>query len=124
MISGVKAVASASGGATIVLANAASGLRLPAIGVVTSNFVSGATAQVFFVGAMTVPSALDATWSGMANKPLWVGSGGMVTILSGLLSGMGYQKVGVAFSGGIMIMPSPTVLSGGYTTSVLAADLF
>jgi len=122
-VSGVRAVCLTSGG-VVAIANAASGLLLPAIGVVVGLYSSGAAAEVFRFGKFITTSGLDATWSGMAGKLLYVGSGGIVVTQSGLLSGMGWQKLGVAYSGGMFVDVDLTVLSGGYTTPILGAGVF
>lgn len=122
-ISGFRAVAVTSGG-RMMLANAASGLRLPAIGVVAGNVAATADGVVTRFGRLTTTSGLDVLWSGMAGKPLYAGSGGAICTLSGLLSGMGYNRLGIAVSGGILVMPSMEVTSGGITNSILGSDLF
>lgn len=114
-VSGFKAVCLTSGG-FIALAMAGSGLRLPAIGIVDLDFVSGATAYVIRGDRVMVRSGLDSTWSGMAGKHLYVGSGGMVVTQSGLQSGAGWQSVGTAVSGGLLVNVSQVILSGAYTS--------
>ena len=124
-ISGFKAVCVTTAN-TVGLANAASGLRLPAVGIVASNVLAGATVQVIIGGAnvLMATAGLDATWSGFAGRMLYAGSGGMVVTQSGLLSGMAWQRLGVAISGGISLNVSPDITSGGVTVPVLGADRF
>ncbi len=114
-ISGLKAVFLSSGG-FIGLANAASGLRLPAVGVVPANYVSGDLAGIVTMGKITTP--MCSGWSGFVGKHLYCGSGGQIVGKSGLLSGMAWQKIGVAFSGGIYVNIDLTILSGGYTVGI------
>jgi hypothetical protein len=114
-ISGLKAVFLSSGG-FVGLANAASGLRLPALGVVPANYVSGDVAVVVSYGKITTP--MCSGWSGFVGKHLYCGSGGQIVGKSGLLSGMAWQKLGVAFSGGIYVNIDLTILSGGYTVGI------
>jgi hypothetical protein len=116
MVSGFKAVCITSGN-WVALAMAGSGLRLPAIGIVASNYSSGDTAVVYLQGPVNVPVALeDATWSGRCGSKLYVGSGGMLVPAALMVSGQAWQGMGVATSGGVVVMPSLTLLSGGYTT--------
>ena len=115
-ISGFKAV-SLNSGNNIVLAMAGSGLRLPVVGIVASNYESGQTAVVILAGKARVPVAnLDANWSGKAGQHLYVGSGGHIQAQSLMVSGQGWQRLGTAFSGGMIVDIDLTILSGGYTT--------
>lgn len=117
-ISGIVAVAWGSGGCFLVPAQRASGLRLPAVGVVAGNFASGANVPVIRQGLVTTAlSGLIA--SGFPGQPLYVGSGGLIINQSGFCggassgqgaaptaAGSGYsgalvQQVGVSVSGGI-----------------------
>lgn len=115
LISGLKAVCLLSNGA-LGLAMAGSGLRLPAIGVVASNYVSGASAQYFWGGNVGANSGLAAGWSGMQGKHLYAGSGGQVVIQSGLLSGASWQRLGVATSGGLQLSIQLDISSGAETS--------
>lgn len=113
LISGVKAVALASGsGNTIVRAERQSGLRLPAIGVTRSGATSGNTCDVVmfgYVGSTTSGSVI----SGFHGRPLYVGSGGFIVNQSGYrvgpasgaptLSGSAVQMIGIKISGGIFV---------------------
>jgi hypothetical protein len=114
LISGFRAVCVTSGHA-LLRAHAGSGLMLPAIGVVAGNYVSGAVAQVIYAGPAAGTGAFDATWSGMAGKPLFVGSGGLLVTFSGLQSGAGYQRMGLGLSGLMHVQPELTVTSGAVT---------
>lgn len=128
-ISGVIAVAWGSGGCFIVPAERRSGLRLPAIGIVAGNFVSGDITPVVrrgIVGAAT--SGIIA--SGQPGKFLYVGSGGLLVNLSGFMGGASsgtgpnpvlntgeisgslVQRIGVSVSGGIDVFLDPFIASG------------
>jgi hypothetical protein len=111
-VSGLNAVC-VTMSSTIALAMAGSGLRLPAVGVVFTNVASGSAVTVI-LGGKYVPTTAGwaATWSGFTGKPLYVGSGGIVVTQSGLLSGMGVQRLGVAVSGGIIVNPDVSITSG------------
>jgi hypothetical protein len=135
LISGFQAVCVTSGnnssGLCIVNANAGSGLRLPAVGVVTGNFASGAAnIQVIYGGVVTPSSGmLAANASGFAGRNLYAGSGGQIVTQSGLTSGMGWQRMGVVigygFSGLAMeVRPEWQVTSGPLGNGILGAGLF
>lgn len=111
-VSGFKAVCVTSGG-VLALAMAGSGLRLPALGVVALNLVSGAVATLLRGGKITPTSGLDFRWSGKAGQLLYVGSGGEVVSQALLVSGQSWQRLGTAYSGGLYIGISPVVTSGG-----------
>ena len=115
-VSGFKAV-SVNSGNNIVLAMAGSGLRLPVVGIVASNYASGQLAVLTLLGKAMCPVVdLDASWSGKAGQHLYCGSGGHILAQSLLVSGQGWQKLGVAVSGGMIVNIDLTILSGGYTT--------
>ena len=126
--SGFKAVCIASGG-RVVRAQRASGLRLPAIGVTSGLVNSGATGRVFYLGGvgrtgtLAQNSGLNNGISGFQGLPLYVGSGGNIVNLSGMLgtssgaaflSGDMQQQIGIAISGGIFVMPSPRITRSGF----------
>lgn len=116
-ISGFSAVCLLSGGFSLGLAMAGSGLRLPAIGIVASNYLSGVSAQYFWQGKIGVNSGLDAGWSGIISRHLYVGSGGRVVNFSGVqTSGMSCQRVGVGLSGGVQISIQLGITSGVVAT--------
>ena len=123
-VSGFRAVCLNSGN-VVLRSHPGSGLQLPAAGIVASNFESGAVAFVHLFGPLQTPTVdvntLDATWSGMAGKMLFVGSGGVVVTFSGLLSGDGYQRLGVATSGGVILQPNAYVTSGAVTLPMAGA---
>ena len=78
LISGLKAVAFASGdGFTVVRAERASGLRLPAIGVTVSGGASGVAIDVVVRGHIT-NAASGMIASRFHSFPLYVGSGGLI----------------------------------------------
>lgn len=117
-ISGVIAVAWGSGKCFVVPADRSSGLRLPAIGVVGGNFVSGDIVPVVRRG-MVRTSSSGAIVSGQAGLYFYLGSGGLIIDLSGYHEGLssghgaaptaagsGYsgalvQRLGTPISGGI-----------------------
>jgi len=117
-ISGIIAVAWGSGGCFVVAAQPASGLRLPAIGVVAGNFLSGAVVPIVRRGWVTSTNS-GVIASGFPGQNLFVGSGGLIVNQSGFmagassgagpggcafasgLSGALVQRIGVAVSGGI-----------------------
>jgi hypothetical protein len=103
-------------GNVVGLAMAGSGLRMPAIGIVPANTAQSAVAKVYALGEHRVTSGLDALWSGMAGKTLFAGSGGAICTFSGLLSGMSYQRIAVATSGGLYLGVSFNVTSGAVAT--------
>jgi len=126
--SGIKAVCITSGG-RISRAQRASGLRLPAIGVTSGNVNSGSTGRVFYLGGvgrtttLAQNSGLNNGISGFQGLPLYVGSGGNIINLSGMLgtssgaaflSGDMQQQIGIAISGGIFVMPSPRITRSGF----------
>jgi len=123
MISGFRAVCMTSGN-TIANANAASGLRLPSIGICTSNYISGSVCQVITFGVITVTSGMDLLWSGQAGRQLFAGSGGIICVQGSLTSGMGWNRIGIAVSGGISVMLSPEVTSGGLGASMAGGGVF
>jgi hypothetical protein len=86
--------------------------------------VSGGNAQVITVGTLTPTSGLADAWSGFIGKPLYVGTNGAIVTQSGLLSGMGWQRLGVSTSGGIILHIETQVTSGGITTSIAGAGVF
>ena len=126
--SGIKAVCIASG-SRIVRAQRASGLRLPAIGVTNGNVSSGSTGLVYYLGGvgrtgtLAQNSGLNNGISGFQGLPLYVGSGGNIVNLSGMLgtssgppflSGNMQQQIGIAISGGLFVMPSPRITRSGF----------
>ena len=126
--SGIKAVCIASG-SRIVRAQRASGLRLPAIGVTNGNVSSGSTGLVYYLGGvgrtgtLAQNSGLNNGISGFQGLPLYVGSGGNIVNLSGMLgtssgpaflSGNMQQQIGIAISGGLFVMPSPRINRSGF----------
>jgi len=118
MISGFRAVAiNPSGFITIAMA-AVSG-RMPAVGVVPENVVSGDPVTVMSVGPLPFTSGL-ADFSGYLGKRVWVGRSGQVTTISGSWSSAGFasgdfgQPLGVVQrSGTVIINVYPFVTSGG-----------
>jgi hypothetical protein len=114
-ISGSRAVCVTSGN-VLAIAQAGSGLRLPAVGVVVGNYESGDVAECRLEGAVRPHSSGIAEISGMAGKLSYVGSGGIIVTASGLQSGAGYQRLGVIFSGGLFLRPDGVVTSGALSS--------
>jgi hypothetical protein len=110
----LKAVAISSG-SFLTNAEPGSGLRMPAVGIVIADYVSGAAAQVITFGAVRIGGGADLWWSGQAGKPLYVGSGGNVQAQAKMVSGQSWQRIGVAFSGGLIVNPDVIITSGGLT---------
>lgn len=131
-ISGIRAVAWGSGGCFVVAAERTSGLRLPAIGVVAGNFVSGDVVPVVRRGIVRI-AASGTIASGFPGRNLYVGSGGLIINQSGFMAGAssgegaaptaagsGYsgalvQVVGISVSGGIDVWfgePRSGLISG------------
>lgn len=108
-MSGVVAVAWGSGGCAVVPAERASGLRLPAVGVVAGSFVSGDTVPVVRRGRVGDPGS--GTVASGGRGLLYVGSGGLIVNQSGFMGGAssGAGPGGCAFASG---------LSGSLTQSV------
>lgn len=111
-VSGLKAVSVTSGG-VVALAMAGSGLRLPVVGIVALNYVSGDTASVLRQGKITPTSGLDFRWSGKVGQLLYAGSGGEIVSQSLLVSGQAWQKLGFALSGSMLVQIDPSIFSGG-----------
>jgi hypothetical protein len=61
--------------------------------------------------AMTT-SGMDKFWSGQQGKFLLVGSGGCVVAPGLMVSGQGFQRLGVAVSGGLIVRVDSQVTSG------------
>lgn len=128
-ISGIRAVTWGSGGCFIVPAERASGLRLPAIGVVAGNFASGASVPVIRKGRIGYTFS-GAVASGFPNRFLYVGSGGLLINQSGFMGGAssgqgaaptdaatGYsgalvQRIAVSISGGVDVLVDGLITSG------------
>lgn len=138
-LSGLTAVCFASGGAGVVVAQRYNifgiGVRAPAIGVVAGNYISGVLVPVVMQGPITV-TASGLLASGADNRPLYLGSGGLIISQSGFvdgassghgaqptdqasgMSGIYVQSLGVSISGGIWVQPGGIrsgLFSGGLT---------
>jgi hypothetical protein len=122
LISGIKAVAFASGGfPKIALAERASGFLLPAIGVTRSGAASGQTCVVVRYGRV-LSSASGMIASGFHGFALYVGSGGLLVNRSGFMGGASsgapffsgnmQQIIGYAVSGGVFVDPGVVGRSG------------
>ena len=121
-ISGVIAVTFDLGGQFVVPAERASGLRLPAIGVNTTNATSGVVIQ--FVTRGFVPAPNSGTIASGTTGLFYVGSGGLIVNQSGYmdgassgpgpggLSGTMVQRIGLCISGGIYVNPDMNITSG------------
>ncbi len=103
-------------GNTLAVAMAGSGLRLPPLGVVTQNYLSGApNVQVSLLGRLLTP--YSSGWSGSAGASLYVGSGGMITNAAAFASGQFLARIGVAVSGGLFVNPSMMTVNSGFAQS-------
>ena len=122
LLSGITAVCLASGN-LVRRAERASGLRLPAIGVLNGTLLSGTYGAIVSYGPVTRTNS-GVIASGFQGRPLYVGSGGRIVNLSGFmggtssgapfLSGDMQQQIGIAISGGLFVMPSPMINRSGF----------
>ena len=117
-ISGVRAVAVNQSGQLQVAMAAVSG-RMPAVGIVIDNVLSGIQANVYTGGLLQFGSGL-ADYSGYTGKRAWIGRSGQVTTISGSFSSGGFasgdlgQVVGVITnSGAVLVNLDLTIRSGG-----------
>lgn len=126
-ISGSVLAVAFTSGSFICVAQAGSGLRLPAVGVSNANVLSGNPVQVFYDGVLQTNFASG--WSGqspglLGGNILFCGSGGLLITLSGanggMKSGYAFQRIGIPFSGGLLIQPD-TVLTSGPSATPFAA---
>jgi hypothetical protein len=104
----------------VIVAHPGSGLRMPVLGIVASNFANGvAHCPVITNGGPIYPTTgtLAAAWSGFRRVSLFCGSGGRVVTFSGLASGDSYQRIGYSVSGGIVIRVDNIVTSGAMTAN-------
>lgn len=116
-ISGIRAVCVSQSGNLRVAMASISG-RMPAIGVVLDNVLSGIKVNVFTQGVFQLGSGM-ADYSGYLNKALVVGRSGQIVTASGSFNSGGlnlasggdfFQRVGVAISSGALIVNiDPTV---------------
>jgi hypothetical protein len=120
-ISGVRCVTiDPAGSGQIRIAMAAVSGRMPAIGVVFENNLSGSACKVVQAGHVVPPSAAMGSGvciSGRIGKSLWVGASGQVVVLSGggptigvgaTNSGAWGQRLGTsALSGTVLIQMNP-----------------
>lgn len=117
-ISGVRAVCVSQSGNLLIAMAAISG-RMPAIGIVEENRISGAACRVYTIGTYQFTSGM-ADYSGFIGKRIWVGQSGQIVTLSGAWGSGGYlsgdlgQCVGVVWnSGGATFNVWPHMWSGG-----------
>ena len=119
-ISGVRAVCISQSGNLRVAMAAVSG-RMPAVGVIIDDVVSGIRANVYTQGVIQFTSGLFSALSHFG-EPVWVGRSGNLVVISGGLGSGGFasgdigQKAGVALalgSGGVFLNLSMTTCSGG-----------
>jgi hypothetical protein len=126
-ISGVRCVTfDPAGSGQIRMAMAAVSGRIPAIGVVFENNLSGSTCKVVTAGHVIPPSTEMGSGvciSGRIGKSLWVGASGQVVVLSGggptigvgaTNSGAWGQRIGTsALSGTVLIQMNPNLQFSG-----------
>ena len=98
-ISGVRAVSMISG--RLVAAQPGSGLRMPAMGVVTEDVASGVNTFYVFDAQFRVTSGLDI--SGTVGQPVFVGSGGVLVLEADVPANTCFQQLGYSVSGGFDI---------------------
>lgn len=129
IISGVRAVAiSPSGNLRVAMASVSG--RMPAIGVVIDNVLSGIQADVYSIaGDLPAPGSGLTDFSGYIGGPLYVGRSGHIVTASGsfnsggLLSGDYPQPMGtVAASGSLNIYTQPGVHFGGAGVIIRPSD--
>jgi hypothetical protein len=102
IVSGFRAVCLTQSG-LIAIAQAGSGLRMPAVGVAINNYLSGATATVYMAGKIMATSGMAAGWSGKVGFPIYLGSGGKFVVSGQLTSGQNWQSMGYTISGGLYV---------------------
>lgn len=108
VISGLRAVSIGPNGMRI--ANPNNPATMPAIGVNSTNALSGQALNVVRLGGLQVPTA-HGNFAGSVGSGLFVGSGGL--IVGTPASGIMIQQVGVAYnSGGIYVDPCCCYSSG------------
>jgi hypothetical protein len=116
LISGVRAVSlNGTGGLQIAMASVSG--RMPAIGVVYDNVVSGSAAQIYDRGSVTIGSgAMTAI-----GQPVWVGRSGQICNMSGTFMSGGFssgdvgQMIGTAqgTTSFLLRVGDPVLWSGG-----------
>ncbi len=120
-VSGVRAVCISQSGNVRIAMAAVSG-RMPAVGVVWDNVLSGINCNIYTDGFFQFPVGLFVV-SGVTNfigGPVWVGRSGFVCPISGSFNSGGYasgdigQKLGGSVnSGAVLFRVNNTVWSGG-----------
>ena len=128
-ISGVRAVAISQSGRIRIAMASVSG-RMPAVGVVVDNVLSGAVATVenggYFQYLSGVGNAgMFPEYSGNLSNRVWVGRSGHVVVMSGSYASGGWasgdlgQPLGIVFnSGGFLLNVAPIAFSGGPAVSI------
>jgi hypothetical protein len=109
-ISGNAAIMIESGG-RLVVAQAGSNLRMPAIGVSVANGLSGTVVNYVTIGRLQVQSGMDVLYSGRVGAPLYVATAGNITATKPLATSIA-QRIGIAASGGMYVFPDLTLQSG------------
>ena len=121
-ISGIIAVAWGSGGCAVVPAERRSGLRMPAIGIVAGNFLSGAIVPVVRDGYIGVTFS-GGIASGQFGRYLYVGSGGLLVNMSGYMGGLSSGNgpnpvLNTGETSGCMVQPVAISVSGGLDVQI------
>ena len=110
-VSGVRAVCISQSGQIRIAMASVSG-RMPAIGVVVDNVLSGLPVNIYTHGAFQFTSGL-ADYSGYLGKPVWVGRSGQIVTWSGSFNSGGLntasggdfiQRAGVCFNSGAVVV--------------------
>jgi hypothetical protein len=103
-ISGLLGVALSSGRIDwVTRADPNSGFRMPAFGINLTDVLSGQQIIVGTQGTFLPDQPSRVTWSGQLWYPLYVGSGGLISLSSGVSGTTVQQAVGMSISGGLKL---------------------
>src|SRR5581483_7779131 len=127
IISGGRGVAISQSGLLVVAMASVSG-RMPAVGTVLQNVLSGIQAVVATVGAFQLSSGL-ADYSGSLGQTVYVGRSGQIVTLNtswnsgGFLSGDVIQTLGNVLNSGAVLLNFEGVNTSGALTSLNGANV-
>lgn len=107
VVSGCRAVSVSQSGFLQVAMASISG-RMPAIGIVIDNVLSGLQANVYSHGDVQLTSGL-ADYSGYLGKPVWIGRSGQIVTVSGSFNSGGLNLA----SGGDFIQRAGVIINSG-----------